>query len=122
MRTSSSQSKRLPAHARELALARARGMTLRDPTVSVRLSGFRRAGVGYGVNVPSDLDPAECDWSWTRGLEVLVFRRHEPSERLMRALHAIEDARPRRLLVVDVSDPAIISIVAPFDEDRRSAA
>jgi hypothetical protein len=105
--------KRLPAYARELADARRRGMTLRDPTCSVALSGLRRPRIGFGVTVPDDVDPADLDWSWTRGLDVLVLRRIEPIERARAAVRAIRAAGAARLVMVDLSAPRIISIVDP---------
>lgn len=104
---------RLPAYAKDLAQARRDGLTLRDPTCSVALSGFRRPRIGYGVTVPDDVDPANLDWSWTRGLEVLVLRRDEPIERARAAVRAIRTAGAARLVMVDFSQPRIVSIVDP---------
>jgi len=113
--------KPLPAYAKELAERRRRGMTLRDPTVSVRLSGFRRPGIGYGVLIRDDTDPLSLQWSWARGLEVLVFYRGEGRERLTSALTAIESACPRRLLVIDLSQQRIISVADRTCEVRRAS-
>ncbi|MFO1324170.1 MAG: hypothetical protein U1F15_08900 [Burkholderiales bacterium] len=91
-------------------------MTLRNPTVSVALHWRKRPAIGYGVCVPDDASPDSLDWSWTRNLEVIIFRRGDAQERVQQAVRAIEDCRPRRLLVIDVvehDDCKIISIVAP---------
>jgi hypothetical protein len=103
----------LPAYARELADARRRGMTLRRPVVSVALHWRSRPAIGYGVVVPNDRDPARLDWTWCRNLDVIVIREGDASERVMAALRAIEYARPRRLVVVDIVEKNFISIVAP---------
>lgn len=103
----------LPAYARELADARRRGMTLRNPLVSVALHWRNRPGLGYGVVVPYDRDPGEFDWFWVRGLEVLVVREGDAAGRVDAAVRAIAAARPKRLLVVDIVDPKIITIVRP---------
>lgn len=100
----------LPAYARELADARRRGLTLADPVVSVRLHGLQRGGIGYGVAVPDDREPGALDWGWTRGLDVLVFRRGESEQRVADALRAIKACRPRRLLVIDATDPQVARI------------
>lgn len=107
------QRKPLPAYATDLANARRKGLTLRNPTVSVVLHWRRRPSIGYGVVVPDAADPAALDWSWCRNLEVIVFRRSDAAARVVRTVAAIERARPRRLLVVDVGDECVISIVDP---------
>ncbi len=102
----------LPAYARALADARRRGLTLKDPTVSVALHGLRRPGIGYGVSIPDDRDPAALDWGWCRDLEVIVFRRGELKDRVQSAIKAIRKARPKRLLLIDCT-PRVISIIDP---------
>jgi hypothetical protein len=114
--------RQLPAYAAQLAEARRRGLTLRKPVISVALHWRTRPTIGYGVVVPDDREPALLDWTWTRDLEVIVLRQGDASERLMAALRAIEAAGPRRLLVVDIVEPNIISIVEPTGERERAAA
>lgn len=115
-------SARLPAYAKELAEARRRGLTLKDPTVSVVLNGLRRPTIGYGVCVPDDRDPAALDWTWTRGLEVIIFYRGEPQERVRGAVGSIKLARPKRLLVIDCANPRTISIINPDRMEAHRAA
>lgn len=111
----------LPAYARELADARRRGLTLRNPTVSVVLHGLRRPCVGWGVTVPDDRDPVALDWGFVRRLDVIVFRRVGDSpERLAAAIAAITRCQPRRLLVIDCQDPKTVVIVA--HREARHAA
>ncbi len=112
----------LPAYARELADARRRGLTLRDPTVSVALHGLRRPIIGYGVCVPDDRDPAALDWAWRRGLDVIVFRRGEDKDRVRSAIQAIKRARPKRLLLIECDDPRVISIIDPSVTEAHRAA
>jgi len=111
------ESRRLPAYAAPLADARRRGFTLRDPVVSVGLHWRkRRPGIGFGVVVPDDVDPATLDWSFVRGLEVLLWRRGDPRERVRAAIRAIRASRPCRLVVVDVTESRngrIYSILRP---------
>lgn len=112
----------VPAYAAKLALARRKGYTLRKPVVSVALHWRERPGIGYGVVVPDDQDPAALDWSWVRNLEVIVLHETEPVSRLTSALGAIEAAHPRRLLVLEMVDPKIVSIIDASDEAARVAA
>ena len=95
--------KPLPPHARELAEARERGLTLRHGYVAVSF-GWRRPVNGYGVTLPDDRDPGAFDWSWARGLDVLLWRRGDPVQRVLAAVSAIRAASPRRIVVVDVLD------------------
>lgn len=113
---------KVPAYAAQLASARRRGLTLRKPLVSVALHWRERPAIGYGVVVPDDADPAALDWSWARNLEVIVLRQGDSSSRLLTALRAIEAASPRRLLVLDMLEPNIISIVEPNADRGRAAA
>jgi hypothetical protein len=110
--------KALPLFAKELADARARGMTLLRPLVSVRLHDGGRPSAGFGVVVPNDKRPAELDWSWCRRLEVMIYREGDHPERLLEAIGVIEAARPRRLIVVDFGVDRVISIVDPADRER----
>jgi hypothetical protein len=112
----------LPAYAADLASARRRGLTLRKPLVSVALHWRARPTLGYGVVVPDDVDPVALDWSWARNLEVIVLREGDASERLLAALRAIEAVSPRRLLVLDMIEPNVISILEPSAERDRAAA
>lgn len=114
--------KPLPAHAKWLSDARRRGMTLKDPLVTVALHWRARPVIGYGVVVPDQRSPADLDWSWVRGLEVLIWRRGDAAARVMDAVRAIEAARPRRLLVIDVNDDRVISIVGIDKKGAHVAA
>lgn len=113
--------KPLPPHARELADARARGLTLKRGYVALAF-GWRRPTNGYGVTVPADRDPAVFDWSWARGLDVLLWRRGEPVERVRAVVTALRLAAPRRVIVVDVLDGGrggrILNVI---DTTRRTA-
>jgi hypothetical protein len=106
---------RLPAFAKDLAQARREGMTLRDPTVSVWLHWRSRPRLGYGVVVRDQDDPAELDWSFLVGLEVLLFARGDAKDRVRAAARAIRAARPSRLLIIDCEDPKIVVIVRGTD-------
>ena len=116
-----SAARRLPAYARDLANARALGYTLADRTVSVALSWRRRPIIGYGVVVGDDEAPEQMDWTWVRGLEVLLWRREESDDRVRAAAHAIRLALPRRLVIVDVRDSRIISLLPDGTDGRRAA-
>ena len=111
----------LPAYARELADARKRGLTLRNPTVSVALHGLRRPSIGYGVCVPEDKNPSSLDWTFCRDLEVIIFRRGDPLQRVIQAATAITGANPKRLVVVDSVDPSIAVIVRPDELEHARA-
>ena len=107
----------LPAYAADIAAARRRGMTLRNPTVWVELSWRKRAadagprpmlGGQPIVIVPNDAEPGALDWSWTRSLEVNIFWRDGDEDRLRSAVAAIAAARPAGILVIDCTDARII--------------
>ncbi|MCE7876632.1 MAG: hypothetical protein DYH14_04720 [Betaproteobacteria bacterium PRO3] len=109
--------RRLPAFAGDLADARRRGFTLRNPTVSVGL-GWRRPTIGFGVAIPPHEEPAALEWGWARGLDVILWHRGEPAARVRAAVRAIRAARPRRLVIVSVGNPEdgrgrIINIIRP---------
>lgn len=121
-----SAARRLPAYASDLADARRRGFTLRNKLVGVGL-GWHRPGYGYGVCVPNDTDPAVLDWSWCRGLHVMIERHGEPADRVRAAVRAIRAARPDRLLVLDITvdetrGSKIINIINPDEYGRASQA
>jgi hypothetical protein len=114
-------SKPLPPYAKAVADARRRGLTLRNPSVSVRLHWGPRPRCGYGVVVPDESSPADLEWSWARGLEVIIFKQGDSAERVTQAIAAIEPWRPRRLLVVDFIDNRTISVVEPEASQHAAA-
>ena len=93
-------SKPLPAYAKAVADARRKGLTLRNPGVSVRLHWGPRPVIGYGVIVPDDRSPRDLDWAWVRGLDVMIYKDGDAADRVEQAVKAIEAFRPRRLLAV----------------------
>lgn len=111
----------LPAYAKAVAEARRRGLTLRDRGVSVQLHWGRRPTVGYGVVVADDRNPEDCDWTWVRGLDVMIYQDGDAGDRVAQAVAVIETCHPRRLLVVDFIDAKIISFISPPEHDRAAA-
>jgi hypothetical protein len=99
-----SAARRLPAFAQDLAEARRRGLTLKNPTVSVGL-GWRRPLLGYGASIPPHDNPSALSWGWVRGLDVIVWHRGEPAARVRAAVRAIQPALPRSLTVISVVEP-----------------
>jgi len=111
----------LPAYAKPVSDARRRGLTLREPSVSVRLHWGRRPIVGYGVIVPDEKNPGDLEWAWVRGLEVMIYKEGDSPDRILQAIAAIEACKPRRLLVVDFLDDKIISFVEPVERQHAAA-
>jgi len=99
-----SPGRHLPAHARELADARARDLVPAQRQVVVYLDRWPAAPVtalGLAICCPPDTHPARLDWRYLAALSVLVVASPGiDAERLRLLLVELVAARPKRLIVL----------------------
>ncbi len=97
-----SPGRHLPAHARELADARARDLVPAQRQVVVYRDRWPAAPVtalGVAICCPPDIHPARLDWRYLAALSVLVVASPGiDAERLL--LVELVAARPKRLIVL----------------------
>ena len=96
-----SPGRRLPAHARDLADARARDLVPAQRQVVVYLDRWPTAPVtalGLAICCPPDAHPSRLDWRYLAALSVLVVTLPAPDgERLRYLLAELAAVRPKRL-------------------------
>ncbi len=99
-----SPGRHLPAHARELADARARDLVPARRQVVVYLDRWPAAPVtalGLAICCPPGAHPARLDWRYLAALSVLVVAPLAPdAERLRLLLVELVAARPKRLILL----------------------
>ncbi|MCK0507365.1 hypothetical protein [Aromatoleum anaerobium] len=101
-----SPGRRLPAYARELANARARGLVPANRQVRVYLDHWptrRRCAstLGPAICCPIDARPHLLDWRYLAALDVLAVVRPGADEGRVRALlRELIAARPKRLILL----------------------
>jgi hypothetical protein len=99
-----SPGRRLPAHARELADARARDLVPALRQVVVYLDRWPTAPVtalGPAICCPPGFHPARLDWRYLAALSVLVVTLPAPDpERLRLLLAELVATRPKRLVLL----------------------
>ncbi|MCA0184830.1 MAG: hypothetical protein LCH90_02370 [Proteobacteria bacterium] len=99
-----SPGRRLPAHARDLADARARDLVPAQRQVVVYLDRWPAGpvtGLGPAICCPPDFHPGRLDWRYLAALSVLVVTQPVPDpERLRHLLAELVAARPKRLILL----------------------
>lgn len=96
--------RRLPAHARELANARARDLVPAQRQVRVYLDHWPACAAspfGPAICCPADARPERLDWRYLAALDVLVVvRPGADTGRLRALLLELIAVRPRRLILL----------------------
>lgn len=99
-----SPGRRLPAHARDLADARARDLVPAQRQVVVYLDRWPAGpvtGLGHAICCPPDFHPGRLDWRYLAALSVLVVTPPAPDpERLRHLLAELVAVRPLRLVLL----------------------
>jgi hypothetical protein len=99
-----SPGRRLPAHARDLADARARDLVPARRQVVVYLDRWPAGPVtalGLAICCPPGSHPCRLDWRYLAALSVLVLTPPKPDpERLRHLLAELVAARPKRLILL----------------------
>jgi hypothetical protein len=102
---------RLPAYGRELLELRRRGLVPDPPEVRVSIDLWDWAKTRTRVVISPDSDPANLDFSFLSGLDVIVgwFPRITTLERRDAAIRSILRALPQRLLLFGYGTAATVT-------------
>ncbi|WP_153162046.1 hypothetical protein [Zoogloea sp. 1C4] len=112
-----SPGRRLPAHARPLADARARDLVPAGRQVAVYLDRWPVApatALGPAICCPPDMHPCRLDWRYLAALSVLVVTEPTPAkDRLRHLLAELVAVQPKRLILLQPGGtPAAVFIVS----------